>query len=569
MKRLVLPVGGLALGSFLLLLGYASAQQAPTPKQVPGQPPPKVDPKHGPAGGPGTPLPGGFLGLPQGGQVPPGGFGGISGFGSGFGGASGMFGQSLPAGGPAAGPAPEVKDAGPFTSKEGKKGWKVVIPGNRPLATPAVADGKILIGGGFGSHEFYAFDAKTGKKLWLHRTGDDGPTAAVVEDGLIAFNTESCELEIITMQGKQLWKKWLGDPLMSMPAISQGKVYMAYPDSKGDHRHHLACFDLKTGKQEWTKPIPAEIITAPVIADHKIYVATVEGTVTCFHEQDGKVAWAQKKNATSSPMVWNGHCFFSRREAVQTTTKDGKKVTQQTEMLAAQRLAPAAGPAIGGQPGTGVGGGGIAGFGGGLGGGGYDFKSTARTADYLDAAKRKAESRAEQKNKLADAGVGFATAPAAAGLPLAEMNLGQLSVSGVWSFQGSRPFAYRGKLYSAMGDGIQCLDPKTDKVLWKKDLHDAKGKLVDAAVTPPALVNGKIFLGTVGGEVLCLSAADGKLLWKATVGEPIVFQPALAGGRVYVSTSTGSLYCLETGDEADDGWRMWGGTAAHNGLVKE
>jgi outer membrane protein assembly factor BamB len=46
------------------------------------------------------------------------------------------------------------------------------------LATPAVVDGKVFLGGGFGSYEFYALDAKTGKLLWQYRTGDDGPTAA-------------------------------------------------------------------------------------------------------------------------------------------------------------------------------------------------------------------------------------------------------------------------------------------------------------------------------------------------------------------------------------------------------
>ena len=52
------------------------------------------------------------------------------------------------------------------------------------------------------------------------------------------------------------------------------------------------------------------------------------------------------------------------------------------------------------------------------------------------------------------------------------------------------------------------------------------------------------------------------------VGEPVVFQPAVAKGRVYVSTAAGSLCGLETGDSKDDGWLMWGATAAHNGLPK-
>ena len=58
----------------------------------------------------------------------------------------------------------------------------------------------------------------------------------------------------------------------------------------------------------------------------------------------------------------------------------------------------------------------------------------------------------------------------------------------------------------------------------------------------------------------------GDLLWKANLGEPIVFQPAVARGCVFVSTSLGSVYSVQTGDPADDGWLMWGARASHNGL---
>ncbi|HXN46700.1 MAG TPA: PQQ-binding-like beta-propeller repeat protein [Bryobacteraceae bacterium] len=81
----------------------------------------------------------------------------------------------------------------PFRSTDGKiTGWKVRIPGNRPLATPAIADGKVFVGGGFGSHEFYAFDAATGKRLWVYTTGADGPTAAAVQDGMVPVYYAQC-----------------------------------------------------------------------------------------------------------------------------------------------------------------------------------------------------------------------------------------------------------------------------------------------------------------------------------------------------------------------------------------
>jgi hypothetical protein len=100
-------------------------------------------------------------------------------------------------------PLPEIKaELAPqaFKMPDGKEGWVVRIPGNRPIATPAYAriDGRgmLFVGGGYGSHEFYAFDAVTGQKVWQIQTGDDGPTAAVVEDGYVSFNIESMETQL-------------------------------------------------------------------------------------------------------------------------------------------------------------------------------------------------------------------------------------------------------------------------------------------------------------------------------------------------------------------------------------
>jgi Ca-activated chloride channel homolog len=438
--------------------------------------------------------------------------------------------------------AVEIKPPESFKTKDGRhKGWKVTIPGDHALATPAVVDGKLFIGGGFGSHEFYAFDAQNGKLLWQYHTSDDGPTAAVVAEGYVVFNTESCELEILTPDGKPVWKKWLGDPLMSMPAIAEGKIYMAYPNSRGDRKHYLACFELKTGKSLWNKPIAGEIITAPLIEDGQVYLATLEGTVYCFNAADGKLAWSEKKNATSAPVIWEKQCYFSRREESK-TTKAGKTVSQQNEQIAS-RETTAAGKV-------------------------RDMKETARKADYLDYAKRGRSSK-EAANQEADSSVGFGGSKGDAKMEQARGNLGQASVQGVWSYQGSKPFIYKGRIFSSMGDTLICIDPKAEKILWNKHFPPKKvespGELLDSHLTPPATTNGRVFLCTGDGQVICVSSGDGEPLWTADIGEPIAFQPSIAKGRIYISTTTGNLYCLETGDEKDDDWLMWGANAAHSG----
>jgi hypothetical protein len=125
-------------------------------------------------------------------------------------------------------------EATSFGTPDGKSGWVLRLPGGRPIATPAYADGMLFVGGGYGSHEFYAVDSETGKIIWKIQTGDDGPTAAAVADGMVAFNTESCTLVVVEeRRGRVIWQEWLGDPLMSQPAIGQGRVVYRPPGGHG------------------------------------------------------------------------------------------------------------------------------------------------------------------------------------------------------------------------------------------------------------------------------------------------------------------------------------------------
>jgi outer membrane protein assembly factor BamB len=438
------------------------------------------------------------------------------------------------------GKLPQVPDPEPFhDAKSGLHGWKVRLPGGRPLATPAVVEGRVFLGGGFGSYEFYGLDADSGRVAWQYQTEDDGPTAAVVADGKVVFNTESCELEVLTIEGRPVWKHWLGDPLLSMPAIEAGRVYMAFPDRR-DRRHYLACFDLTDGRELWRQPTIGEIITCPVLADGHVYVSNLDGTLACFEQMSGQPLWQEARNATSAPAVWRSQCYFSQRREVPPGA--GATEVQQTEHLARKLSAAGTHPEM--------------------------FASTSRHADYLDHAKRSRRSPHYSSHSLHDSAVGFSGHKGDAKIYQAMSNLGTGQVYGVWSYQGSKPFVERGRLYSGLGDTVHCADPESSEVFWKKKLRDGDddAELLDSLLTPPALTNGKLFLGTLDGRVLCLSAARGDVLWSVSIGEPVLLQPAVARGRVYVPTGAGTLFCLETGDPDDDGWLMWGATPAHNGL---
>jgi Ca-activated chloride channel family protein len=314
----------------------------------------------------------------------------------------------------------------PFhSSNSNLKGWRITIPGNRPLASPAIGEGKVFVGGGFGSHEFYAFDATTGRRLWSYQTADDGPTAAVVQSGIVAFNTESCELEVLTTSGRRLWKKWLGDPLMSMPAVNNGRVYMAYPDSRGKGGYYISGFNIQTGETLWKYPLPAEIITAPVVDRGRLYAATLDGSILALNEKDGSKIWQESKNATSAPAVWNEQLFYSRREETKVQAS-GRESLQQNEVVVARKIAPLSET--------------------------VSLADTRQKADYLDYSKN-ARSVKQFNSQALDASVGFSsTSKGAAPMAMAVANLGQASVHGIWSYQGSKPFIHNERLYSSMGD---------------------------------------------------------------------------------------------------------------------
>ena len=73
-------------------------------------------------------------------------------------------------------------------------GFSVQLPSKAPIPTPTVYRDKVYVSGGFHSKEFYCFNASTGALKWAIDLDDDGPTAAVCDNSVCVFNTESCTL---------------------------------------------------------------------------------------------------------------------------------------------------------------------------------------------------------------------------------------------------------------------------------------------------------------------------------------------------------------------------------------
>jgi Ca-activated chloride channel homolog len=444
-----------------------------------------------------------------------------------------------------------------FASADGRQGWVIRLPGNHPIATPAIADGVLFVGGGYGSHEFYAINAATGKVIWQMKTGDDGPSAAVVESGCVAFNTESCTIYILdATTGKGLWHEWLGDPLMSQPAIAGSHVYMAYP---GGHPrgpvlgaqapqsaptdnvpasqvaavprqagHRLLCADLQTGKHVWEQEITADVITAPVIDGDRVYLTCFDGTSFCLDADKGSIVWQKKNAGTSSPLVADGKVMVTERQTVAGQPQEGIR-----------RLDAAGGKDV-------------------------DKNLLAiGNAEYFKPGKEGSVTMSRGAQAAADAGVGFGGGGVASTLP-AQSNVNVATVAGAWSYQGSR-VAYNGaSMLNGQANMFNCVSVQDGQLSWRAE---ARGQKIDGSVqlfSPPALGKKNLYICTAQGHLLAMDQSDGSLKFAYSTSLPMAFQPALWNGSMYVGTTNGLLICFKTNDPDADGWSAWGGNAQHN-----
>lgn len=411
---------------------------------------------------------------------------------------------------------------GPF------RGWRRQLTRGRGVPTPAVAGERILVGGGFGTYDFYAIDARSGEPAWHLRTKDDGPTAATIWDGLAIFNTESCTLEVVEIErGQVLAERWLGDPLLAQPAAAEARVFMVFPDHG---QHWLGAFTLPALEPIWRTRISHDVITAPVCAEGKVWLATFDGNVWCVDQRSGTLEWTRPMGATSAPWIDHGSVYVSHRP----DHDDRAPYASPSPVERTARLGSVRGEML--------------------------HAWSSKAAPYLG---KNWGAKQKQAFSMEDASVGFGAAPASAKLGISEGLVGEGTVSGTWRYQGSRPVVANGMLFDTSGNRLEARDLATDAIVWS--WSDAAAIEGVRGLTPPAVANGRVWAGTWSGAIHCWDAQTGNERWVAPVGAPCHWQPVIAGGWVYAGLEDGRLVGIDTGDQENDGWRMWGGGPGHNG----
>lgn len=107
---------------------------------------------------------------------------------------------------------------------------------------------------------------------------------------------------------------------------------------------------------------------------------------------------------------------------------------------------------------------------------------------------------------------------------------------------------FRGEL------GLACIDERNGTVLW---INPIGGK---GGASTPALLDDRVFAGSLTGEIYCVDAITGKTLWNRTIERDpkywgVASSPLIENGTVYImSFSDGALHALS--QEGEELWNL-------------
>lgn len=392
-------------------------------------------------------------------------------------------------------------------------GWIVGTPGGA-LDTPLVYDGKLYFGGGErDADSFYALDASTGKHLWTYKMGMSlneepghpnpgwhpgvGPASvAVGDDNCIAFTSDNrgvCVLNATT--GKLVWKFPIERDFFTQPTIDEGKLYFGYLDhlknkqDKYEFYQKLMCLDLQTGKEIWSaitsNDIDDSLVSAPVIEDGRLHISTKHGFIFSCNSLTGN-------------------------------ERQMHRLVENDSALAAPLVVGDLAVSDGFNP--------------------EDIATAVR--------------RPMSKHTL-----GWDKSPHPDALPQS------------WCLRAARPAYKEGRIFGIQRNIIKCTSAESGNTLWHyevkanyiKDWFDRRHELV---FTPPALGKENVYFCSADGHLVSINCTKGEIRYSRRIDRGTYSQPSLCNGKMYIGTINGDILCLDE-DDADN-WVTFGGNMRHN-----
>ena len=323
--------------------------------------------------------------------------------------------------------------------------------------------------------------------------------------------------------------KWGGSSWPGQPSVVGDRVYFGSADS------YLYCLNTRDGSLIWSYKTLDSLKAAPLIVGERLIASGLDHNVYCLNAKDGALIWIYKTGfeVDSSAAVVDGRVYFGGEDHFfySLNLEDGSLVYKQ-EIGSVEGSFTISENRI--------------------------FVGTEQGELYC---LNLQDGATIWKTPL---GADSNSTPAVAnGLVYTAAEDGYVSCykqstgEPVWKFKAgdgkkhliddklkddggfwASPIVFNGRVYIGSEDGyLYCLTADEGKLVWR---YKARGAIWG---TSP-IVDGRVVFGDKAGWMHILNAEDGTSIWELKIGDNINATPAILNGRIYIGAFNGNLYCL-------------------------
>jgi outer membrane protein assembly factor BamB len=174
--------------------------------------------------------------------------------------------------------------------------FTIVVPLNGPEKLTQLSIDAGMLFAQTNNANFYAFDAETGRSLWVAHLGDvttrAQPASVNSDTVFVANSNELYALDRAT--GRVIWNKEMGSQPSSSTAADETRVMIGLESGK------LVVYDTKTGKELWNIQSNSRISSHPVMAGRVVAFGSEDRKLYMSRSDNAKLLW---RFATGGPIV--------------------------------------------------------------------------------------------------------------------------------------------------------------------------------------------------------------------------------------------------------------------------
>jgi outer membrane protein assembly factor BamB/calcineurin-like phosphoesterase family protein len=127
---------------------------------------------------------------------------------------------------------------------------------------------------------------KNAKERWTKKIGYAIYCSPTIDDKTIYFGDDKGVMHAVSSEnGKEEWKFQTGEKILSSPVVYDGNVVFGSCDG------NIYCLDAKTGEKIWNITTGKAVVASPVVKDGIVYIGSGDGKLRSVNIEDGVVRW--------------------------------------------------------------------------------------------------------------------------------------------------------------------------------------------------------------------------------------------------------------------------------------